>query len=236
MDLLHFLNRRLSFIQNLYDSAIVPFEETKRQINDGEPPYIDNRHPDDYDGEPLFLEEWQEADDSTTVVGHWCLCMVEATLQTYLRDCISPVGSCWWKPSELKARLNQKKSRGRHWFERYRLLFLNHLEIDWKKGPVSLSDIEQVNLTRNDLIHQVDMLSFSIKRDEKHAKKFPNGLFTDDLWHGLGMERLRVNREKLELAISLVRNFCTWLDGIRCEYPRYIKAMAAGEPWQPRNP
>jgi hypothetical protein len=60
---------------------------------------------------------------------------------------------------------------------------------------------------------------------------FPIGLFTDDFWKGLDIERIRVDRVKLELEIRLVRDFCTWLEGIRCRYPEHIKAVDAGEPW-----
>ena len=229
MDLLYFLTRRLQFVQNLYDSAVGPFEEKKRKIEDGEPPYVDETGSDEYTDEPPFLAEWLEADNSVMVVGHWCLCMVQATLQTYLRDCISPLGTLWWNSSKLKACLGQKK--GKHWFERYRLLFLEDLGIDWGQGPVLLADLEQLNLTRDDLIHNIDMMSFSIERDEKHAERFPTGLFTDDLWRGLSIEQVRIDRNKLALAIQLVTDFCAWLDGIRCEYRRYIKAMLAGEPW-----
>ena len=231
MDLLHFLTQRLRFIQNLYDSAIRPFEETKRQIDAGEAPYVDESDPKDYDGEPRFLAEWQAAEDAIMVVGHWCLCMVQATLQTYLRDCVSPLGVLWWDSSELKTQLSQKRG---NWFERYRLLFLDDLYIDWNTGPVPLADLEQLNLTRDDLIHNIDMGTFSVERVDKHAERFPTGLFIDDLWRGSVVERVRIEKDKLALAIRLVTEFCTWLDSIRCEYPRYVDAMLAGEPWTPR--
>lgn len=38
MDLLYFLEKRLGFIQKVYDSAVSPFEETRRKIDAGEPP------------------------------------------------------------------------------------------------------------------------------------------------------------------------------------------------------
>lgn len=98
---------------------------------------------------------------------------------------------------------------------------------------VAIADLEQLNLTRNDLTHSIDIMSFNVKRDEKHAERFPIGLFTDDLWKGLDIERIRVDRAKLELAIRLVRDFCTWLDGIRCRFPQYVRAIKAGEPWPP---
>lgn len=220
MDLLYFLDRRLQFIRNLYNSTVSVFEETKRKIEAGEPPFVDSRNPE-YADEPAFLAEWQEADDSVMVIGHWCLCMVQASLQAYLKDCISPVGSYWWDAKLLRLELNKKK--GNNWFGRYRLLFLD-LGVDWEQGPVSLSALEQLNLTRDDLIHNIETASFNVERLEKHAKRFPTGLFVDDLWSDIVMERLRVDRDKLELAIRLVTEFCTWLDDIRCNYPNYVRA------------
>jgi hypothetical protein len=229
LDLQYFLTRRLRFVQNLYDSSVGPFEEKKCQIEAGKPPYVDKRNPEDGDSEPPFLEEWQEADDSVMVVGHWCLCMVQASLVAYLKGCTSLGGSYWWDATQLEASLGAKK--GKNWFERYRLLFLDDLGIDWERGPVSLADLEQLNLTRDDLVHPIDIMSFSVARDEKHAQRFPSGLFVDDLWRGLGIERVRIDKDKLVLAIQLVTTFCVWLDGIRCQYPRYVKALTAGEPW-----
>jgi hypothetical protein len=222
MDLLHFLRARLKFIEQLYDGAVSPFEKTKRKIEHHKSPYIDDRNPE-YVTEPAFLAEWQQADDSIMVVGHWALCMVQASLNAYLRECIGPIGSIWWKPETLHGELSKKKKKDRSWFECYRLLFLEDLEIDWNKGPVPLTELEQLNLTRNDLIHNLDMLSMSVMRDEKHVERFPTGLFTDELWSGLGMERVRVDKKKLMLAIELVEKFCAWIDSIRCMYPKYLK-------------
>lgn len=166
------------------------------------------------------------------VIGHWCLCMVQASLQSYLEDSISPLGSYWWNPATLIALLRQRNKSDSK-FQRYRRLFRDHLGVDWDKGPVAVADLEQLNLTRNDLMHSIDIGSFSVGRDEEHAQRFPVGLFTDDLWKGLNIERIRVDKTKLELAIRLVRDFCAWLDSIRCRYPEYVRAINTGQPWPP---
>ena len=216
MDLLHFAMQRLRFVQNLYESVVPSLEETKRQI------VVHNS-----DGDEEFLSEWEDADGAVIVVGYWCLCMVQATLQAYLRDCIAPVGSLHWNSSELRRRL-EKKSKRESSFHRYRLLFLEDLGVDWESGPISIKDLEQLNLTRNDIIHNVDMMEFSVKRLETHAERFPIGLFTEELWQDSGIELVRIDKDKLEVAIRLVVEFCTWLDGIRCGYPRYIKSIQNG--------
>ena len=220
MDLIYFLESRLTFIQNLYHSATAPFEETKRKIDNGEPPYVDTRDPEDAD-EPAFLVKWQEADESVTVIGHWCLCMVQASLQAYLKESISPSGSLWWNSQDLRTALSQKQ--GRSWFGRYTLLFRDELGVDFAAAPVAISDLEQLNLTRNDLIHNVELLSETVLRSEEHAQRFPIALFTDELWNQVGIERIKVTEDQLNVAIRLVREFCTWLDGIRCDYPRWLR-------------
>ncbi|MBZ5672406.1 MAG: hypothetical protein LAO04_22125 [Acidobacteriia bacterium] len=224
MDLLYFLESRLTFIRNLYGSATSPFEETKRRIEAGEAPYADTRDPEHVD-EPAFLAEWQEADDSIAVVGQWCLCMVQACLQSYLKECISPAGSVWWDPQRLRSALSQKQAGS--WFGRYKLLFSEELGIEFTAAPVSLPDLEQLNLTRNDLIHNVDLLSETVERSEEHAQRFPRALFTDDLWAAVGLDRIRIGNDQLGVAIRLVRDFCTWLDGIRCNYPQWLRDSGA---------
>lgn len=209
MDLLYFLENRLEFIGYIYYSATSPFEETMRKITHGEPPYIDTRDPE-YADEPAFLSQWQEADDAAAVIGHWCLCMVQASLHAYLKESISPFGRFWWNSEALQNALSQKRG---NWFEKYTLLFREELGIDFAGAPVAPSDLEQLNLTRNDLIHNVDLLTETISRSEEHAQRFPRALFTDDLWAALGVERIRITKDKLNVAIQLVRDFCTWLDG-----------------------
>jgi hypothetical protein len=131
--------------------------------------------------------------------------MVHVSLIAYLQECIGPAGSLWWNPKALQAELARKK--GGSWFGRYRLLFLENLGIDWDQGPVSLAELEQLNLTRHDLIHNTDMFSTNVERVEEHAKRFPTGLFTDELWSGAGMERIKIDRTKLQLAVRLTRHF-----------------------------
>src|SRR5260370_26421546 len=227
MDLLYFLKSRLRFIEQLYDGAVPSFIETKRKIDAGEPHYVDNRNPEYYDGEPAFLSERQQAYDSVNVLGYWFLCAVQASLQAYLKAYVGPSGAYWWNAKRLEKKLRDKPRKA-SWFEKYPLLFLDDLGIDWTSGPVSLDELEQLNLTGNDLNHNVDMMSLSVSRTREHAARFPDGLFTDELWTRDGMkffgiDTLKVDKEKLSLAIKLVEEFCAWLEGIRCRYPHYIK-------------
>ena len=81
-----------------------------------------NADPDDVSGDPPFLEELQEASESIEVLGHWCLCMVYASLKAYLEEYVAEMARHFRKAfSDLPERLASKKAKS--WFERYRLLF-----------------------------------------------------------------------------------------------------------------
>jgi hypothetical protein len=209
VDFLYFLEARLRFIQHLYHAAKAPFEEIKRKIEADEPPYQDTRNPEDFD-EPAFLTEWQQADDSVRVIGYWCLCMVQASLKAYLKEFIGPTG----RLREQHERLNRElaKKQGGSWFGRYRLLFREDLGVEWSDGPVDLAELEQLNLTRDDVIHNIDMFTIAVERGGRHMERYPIGLFVDELWQEIGADRVRIDATRLELAIRLVREFCTWLD------------------------
>jgi hypothetical protein len=71
-------------------------------------------------------------------------------------------------------------------------------------------------------------MSLTVSRTKQHAERFPDGLFTDELWTRddlkmFGIDTLKVDKGKLSLAIKLTEEFCEWLEGIRCRYPQYIK-------------
>src|SRR5713226_1815854 len=218
MDVLYFLQRRLRFTSNLYDQAGAPFRETIRKIEAGELPYVDPRNPE-YDdvSEPFFLEQYQEAAESIEVIGHWCLCMVYASLKAYLDGFITQMARNFRNGSKLRQLLAEKKAK--NWFERYRLLFLEDMGIDWHKGPVKLSELEHLNLARDDVTHNVDVMSMYVYRTERHAARYPKGLFVDEVWMNLNLGgRIKVGRDELTSGLRMVDDFCAWLEDIRIHY------------------
>lgn len=225
MDILWFLRRRLQFVSTLYNGATDSFQETIRKIKAGEPPYVDRRNPEHDDvSEPAFLEEYQEASESIEAIGHWCLCMAYASLKAFLETFIEEMARDFSSAlGDLPAKLAAKK--GKSWFERHRLLFLEDLRIDWAKAPVKVDDLEQINLARDDVVHNVDVTTAYIYQTEKHAERYPKGLFVDELWVTLGLGgRVRIGRDELTNALALVDAFCTWLEEIRVRYPDHLKS------------
>ena len=229
MDVLYFLQRRLRFTSNLYDEAAAPFRETIRKIEAAEPPYVDPRNPE-YDdvSEPFFLEEYQEAAESIEIIGHWCLCMVYASLKAYLDRFITEIARNFRNGSQFRQLLAAKKAKS--WFDRYRLLFLEDLGIDWHKGPVTLSELEHLNLARDDVTHNVDVMSMYVYQTKQHAERYPKGLFVDEVWLNLNLGgRIKVGRDELTSGLRMVDDFCTWLEDIRIHYRAHIRTTEASD-------
>jgi hypothetical protein len=223
MDLLWFLRRRLHFISKLYGGATSPFRDTIQQIEAGAPPYVDERDPE-YADEPAFIDEYQQAAESIEVIGHWSLCMVYASCKAFLEEYVEEMARNYRGLGVLSQILSNKKAKS--WFERYRLLFLEDLGIDWEKGPVKLTDLEHMNLTRDDLTHNVDFLSMYVYQTERHAERYPQGRFVDELWTRLGIgARIKVGPNELDDASAAVDRFCAWLEEIRNNYPRYVSTL-----------
>ena len=81
MDVLFFFKQRTRFIRHFYETAGMPFRETKRKIEAKEPPFDDPPYSED--GEPPYVEEWIAASEAQEVLGRTCLSMLSTSLQLY---------------------------------------------------------------------------------------------------------------------------------------------------------
>ena len=82
MDINFFLRERTKFIRQFYDAASFPFLERRRKIEAEEDPFVP---PYSEDGEPPFLEEWVEADDSLQVLGYACINLLAAGFHLFFK-------------------------------------------------------------------------------------------------------------------------------------------------------
>jgi hypothetical protein len=217
MDFLAFLNGRLDFIQRFYDQAAAAFREIKRKIDAGEEPFFP-RHPPADQGEPEYLTEWIDADDSLRVLGQCSLNLVAKAIQDYLREFITrEVG---------KSRLAKLKGQG--WFEKYENFLVDALGFRWDRSPVDRGLIEQLNLSRNDGTHDPVIETTWPKQNEAHFRKYPTSFFADEMEQAaLAPEAgstpdfpssIHVTSEKLVAAISSARAFCTFVETHRQTY------------------
>jgi hypothetical protein len=93
MDIAYFLRERLKFIEHLYEQSMETFHETKRKIEAGEPPFVDQSNPEDYDGTPPFLNEWLQADECMASIGQWAVLLLSSALKEYLREFTNEMSS-----------------------------------------------------------------------------------------------------------------------------------------------
>ena len=137
MNVGYFLKERIAFIRQFYDAASLPFIERKRKIETGEEPFVPP-YSEDGDGEPPFLVEWMEADESLQVLGYSCISMVAATFHLYLKtweaELGTPVGDSF--KSEFK----------KGWLYGYKAYFAARFGICFDKAPVDMSILEEVVL------------------------------------------------------------------------------------------
>jgi len=206
MNFQHFLDERLNFAIYLYDSAVPPFEEIKRKINENEPPYEECRHPEDDGSEPMFLEQWEQADLAVDVLGMTCLGQVQIALNTFLRE--FTLRSFGQEALDSVGQMKQKS-----WLGNYRAAYETNPDLDWKNSGANLELLEEVVLTRNDFQHNAELLTQYTFQDKKHQEKYPDSSFLHPTWRTILRDRrLYVTREKLVDATDAVRTLAEYLD------------------------
>jgi len=222
MDLGHFLNQRLDFVEYFHTTTTASFEEILRTIEAGEPPYVDERDPE-YANEPPFIEEWQRADAAMTITGATCLDLLQSTFHSYLDEYMDQIGNKHVIP-QLKT-LGQKG-----WFGNYRTFFEKYLQIQWEASGADLNLLEQVILARNDFTHNTDLLSLNSYQTAFHSEKYPDSAFADLRWKKMPFLRDRtpliVPSETLKRSIQELRKLCGYLE------PERYKLL---ERWRAKN-
>ncbi len=211
MDILAGLRDKLRFIERFYVSASEPFRETIRKIEAEEepfvPPYFDPATATDF--EPPFLKEWQEADEALNLVGQAALNLVQASFRDYL---------AWF----LKSNRVELSAKGAHWLERYKNQFRETYNIDWDRGPVKFSDLEEVNLARNDGEHNGEPFGMTRSQSKDHQTRFPLGVFVHEIDRQIAassghewLGRIQITQDNLAEAIRRIETFCEFLDAQR---------------------
>ncbi len=212
MDVGFFLKERIAFIRQLYDAASLPFIERKRKIEAGEEPFVP---PYSEDGEPPFIVEWIEADESLQVLGYSCISMLAAAfhlhLKTWEAELNTPVGDSF--RSEFKM----------GWLNGYKAYFAARFGIRFDKAPVDLSILEEVVLARNRIQHPDNIVSPKTKWSSTDLEKLPRAFFVDERERGLlsGADEtetswlfpptVHITQEKLMAAFGEVEKFSAWL-------------------------
>lgn len=214
MDISFFLKRRIDFIKQLNTTASRPYLERKRKIEAEEDPFVP---PYSVDGEPPFLEEWDEADDSLHVLAYSCVSMLAAALHLYLET--------WVRQSGLPVEASLKKTfKENGWFAGYRCHFLQQFTIDFEKAPVNQRLLEEVVLARNRIEHPALITNNRPQYLPKDIEKLRHPFFISE-WEAAAFAEadeaekswfspptLHVTDEQLCAAISEVEHFAEWFE------------------------
>lgn len=216
MDVHFFLTRRIAFIRQLYAIASAPYVERKRKIESEEEPFVP---PYSEDGEPPFLEEWLEADESLHVLAYSCVSMLAAALHLYLKT--------WERQSGIPLDKSLKKSEFKKngWLKGYKAHFASRLSIDFDAGPANLGMLEEVVLARNRIEHPSLITSHRTQYDDADLEKLRHPFFVDEREAALLTDvdesekswlippTLHVTAEKLFAALAEVESFVEWFEG-----------------------
>ena len=166
------------------------------------------------DGEPPFLEEWEEACTSLELLGATCISMLSESLKLYFTTWESELGfEC---KSFLPDEFSRKKGKGL--VRGYKNCFGRVLNTDWSDCLVNFDLIEQIVLARNASQHPNDITSLKLGHGHKtltfflseHEKKIVGmDSYGEFPWIGL---TLVVTRETLFEAIRQVEMLCEWME------------------------
>lgn len=214
MDVLWFLQKRLEFVRQLHDTTSRPYLERKRLIEKGEAPYVP---PHSEDGEPPFLEEWIEADDSLHVLGYSCLSMLATALHLYFKAWQRQAG--YSLDPSIKAMF---KDNG--WLRSYQAHFASRLGIDFADAPGELELLEELVLARNRVQHPESISQTRPTLSASDLQKIRHPFFLDEREKDLFAEGERIvarwlltpsvhaSPEKVYAAIDTISQFAIWFE------------------------
>ncbi|MCK9296602.1 MAG: hypothetical protein M0P70_16135 [Desulfobulbaceae bacterium] len=233
MDVRFFLNERIKFVRQFYDTASTPYLLRKHQIEAEEEPYIP---PYSEDGEPPFLKEWLEADESLHVLAYLCVSMLAAALHLYFKE--------WERQSRCQIGESlRKKLFKKGWFPGYRALFSQLFEIKFETAPINYALLEEVVLARNCIEHPPSITNLRTQYTDKDIKKLRHPFFVDEQESSLFSDMdeneklwfisptLHISNEQLVTAISEVERFSCWFEvEIETQIYRRYNAQQVNKP------
>jgi len=214
MDIHYFLCSRITFIRQFYGSASAPFVERKRKIKAQEEPFVP---PYSEDGEPPFLNEWMEADESLHILAYSCISMLASALHLFLE--------AWVGQSDVTINESLRKVfKSDGWFSGYNAHFTNRFGVSFSNGPADLRVLEEIILARNRIEHPNSITEQKTQYSKSDMRKLSYPLFVDNTEIALlnlsedGEPRwfmpptINVSESQLLAAVAEVERFAGWFD------------------------
>lgn len=215
MDVLFFLKGRINFIRQLYSTASAPYVERKPKIEAEEDPFVP---PYSEDGEPPFLEESLEADESLHVLAYSSISMLAAALHLYLETWVKQTGV------PIDDLLKQSVFKKSGWFAGYKTHFARRFAITFEAGPAKLERLGEVVLARNRIVHPSSITSQKTQYADTDLNKLRHPFFVDEREAPLFADadegektwfippNVHVAEEQLFAALSEVERFAEWFE------------------------
>lgn len=213
MDVVSFLDKRIRFILTLHEKGGEAFELEKRLIDEQRPPY--DNPPYSEDGEPPFLEQWMDAENSIAVLGGVCITMLSEALKGYFKCHLALLGI---KPTK-------KVFKKRGFFRGNEIVWENAFKIRFSESGADLKIIEEVIHLRNFIRHQDDIVFDQPILSSEYKNLVPSSYFVhpsdqqnwDDLPNdeslvGLTLVPAHLSKEKITTASEEISKLCNWID------------------------
>jgi hypothetical protein len=214
MDFLAILEFHLRFIEQFHKVAAEPFDATMRKIESAEGPFVPKSAPGDFDGYE-YQAEYNDARDCLSVLGNCGLILLEKALHDYVRAFVEREGG----PGPKKSRES--------WFDRHCRFLEENTAFCWANSPVARDRIEQINLSRNDIVHHPVIDLIRPRQSDAHFGKYPASRFVEE-WEIQAMSgpegkpefplTIDVTRENVTAAIADVRDFCVYIESQRTKW------------------
>jgi hypothetical protein len=222
VDVRGFLQIRVEFLRQLYETSTFPYVERKRKIECGEAPYVDIHYGDD---EAPYLSEWMEADQSVRVLGQMSVSTLAAALQLYLKESHANIKRRFHHSRTAPlASIDTYKSEFNKagWFGGYRAYFLKELGIDFADSGCDIAILESLVLARNRSQHPESITTLDARHTEHDLKRLPNPFFVDpkelELLSDMQFPSfvlapvISISPDRMTAAFVQVESFCDWLE------------------------
>jgi hypothetical protein len=214
MDVNFFLKERTNFICQLYRVTSAPYIERIQKIQNKEKPFVPLCEIDQYNGEPPFQKEFNEAVESLDTLRLMYISMLSSALHESLKTWTKITG----KP--LDPQLHPRPYEKKGWFWNYGSHFKHYFNIDFTKAPIDLKIIEEIVLARNNIEHQASIASrpkYGVKDYEYLQSLSYIDEFSAHLTQELGFctifsPSVYITEEQLLTALSTIDKFSEWLN------------------------
>jgi len=216
MDIQNFALSRVRFILGFYEKALSPFVEIKHLIEEEKLPY---KPVYSENGEPNFLLEWIDAEQSIDILGIQCTSLLCSTLKLFLEESLKNVfrRNAYQVTKSLKTESAYKAEFKKGWLNGYRELFEKEFNLNWLESNVNLLLIEELILVRNQGQHPKHITVMSNNFSKKDMENISSPFFIDDA-HGnenlydFVTPTIKPQPDKMKVAFEESIKLINWLE------------------------